>query len=134
MVAVVALPIMMLMCFGSPFVFPRDYFVGHPYIKLPQMSNAGSYCDRFDDYEIVTISWSPSCKWMIQGVGSVERSELECQLLNQRDMALENGKRLWVRIRIPADAPADKFLSIIDTLMKLGDSRLSLVGVVAKRV
>lgn len=132
MVSVVALTVFLLISLSSPFQLPPGYFKGYPPLKLPEMTHAGG-CFLLDAYDIQTVSWSPTHGWMLGGFGALDANALRRMLTEQRQSAVSEGRDLFVRIRIPADASANKLLFIVRMMRELGVERVSMVGVHPRR-
>lgn len=103
---VTVLLLVQLSFFPAVSLFPVHYGKDRPWMKLPVATNQTHCCHCFFGGE---LSWTKAGGWVGEA-GSIRNGEIEAHLRRLTEKAEAHGLRSNLRLRIPAEAHAGKFM------------------------
>ena len=128
MVLVTALLLVQFSLFPSVSMFPEHYGKDRPWMKLPVATNhmRYSHCSFVDE-----LSLTKTGGW-VGRAGSMRAGEIEGLLKDGIERGRDRGRSYTLRLRIPAEADAGKFMEAAMAAQRAGVSCLH-VAVVQSR-
>ncbi len=124
-VLVTALLLVQLSLFPTVSMFPEHYGKDRPWMKLPVAANRTQCCHCFFGDE---LSWTKTGGWVGEG-GRIRNGEIEAHLRRLTEHAEKHGLRSNLRLRIPADAEAGKFMEAAMAAQRAGVACLHVAAV-----
>lgn len=99
----------------------EHYGANRPWMRLPVATYRGSHCDGHIAQE---LSWTREGGWVGEG-GKIKEGQIETYLRSRAKRVGElHGLRISLRLRIPADAEAGKFIHAAMAAQRAGTPRL----------
>ncbi len=126
---VTALLLVQLSLFPTVSLFLDHYGKDRPWMKLPVATNRTHCCHCFFGDE---LSWTKAGGWVGEG-GCIRNGEIEAHLRRLTENAETHGLRSNLRLRIPADADAGKFMEAAMAAPRAGVSCLHVAVVEGRR-
>lgn len=100
-----------------------------PWMKLPVATNQKRCCHCYFGDE---LSWTKAGGWVGEG-GSIGEGEIEAHLRRLTEKAETHGLRSNLRLRIPAEADAGKFMDAAMAAQRAGVACLHVAVVKGKK-
>ncbi|MCF7730367.1 MAG: hypothetical protein K9N23_01715 [Akkermansiaceae bacterium] len=102
---------------GNGFRFISRFSPDYPQVQLPIAEKSRRY-EWF--YAPAQFSWTRRAGWVITDAGAVKDEEVESQLRQIVERARGKGRVSVVRLRMPADASAEHFMTMARRAERVG--------------